>query len=362
MREGDTASDTRIHKYTLNGTEILRETVYDPNMGGDSILYELYPLRDNEEAVCGIVHRVFEYTETGKIYQEIPYYFQKNLQGDVIAILDREAAIVARYSYDAWGKVLSITDKDGNPISSLSTHIANINPYRYRGYYYDTETELYYLQSRYYDANVGRFINPDDARMIFYNNDVITLSFFNYCLNCPSNHIDSSGKFAITLAISAAAGAAFLKGFIIFGFAFVTVSILADPRFQDSLADAADAMGKNKTKRLSNAVVEAIEDAQIKAKEKTSGNRYERHHIVARTASNKNAKKSRQLINSVGIGTNSSQNLVDIKYYLHRHIHTNAYYRAVYRFLKQAKNSYTKTVLVLDVIKKALQVASDACP
>ena len=199
LREGDTASDTRIHKYTLNGTEILRETVYDPNMGGDSILYELYPLRDNEGEVCGIIHRVFAYTEAGKIYQEIPYYFQKNLQGDVIAIVDSEAAIVARYSYDAWGKVLSITDKDGNPISPLSAHIANINPYRYRGYYYDEETKLYYLQSRYYDADVGRFINSDNIEIIFSKSTPFSFNMFTYCLNNAVNCEDADGMDAIWL-------------------------------------------------------------------------------------------------------------------------------------------------------------------
>jgi len=68
--------------------------------------------------------------------------------------------LVARYIYDGWGKLLEVRDASGNAITS-STHIANLNSLRYRGYFYDTETKLYYLQSRYYDPQVQRFISPD---------------------------------------------------------------------------------------------------------------------------------------------------------------------------------------------------------
>ena len=113
------------HNYTLDGTKILRE-----NWGSNTLI----PLYDNEDSVCGI------------LYNNVPYYFIKNLQGDVIAIVDKDAQTVARYSYDAWG-VCTVTHD--------SVGIATINPFRYRGYYYDEEIGLYYLQSRYYDASVG---------------------------------------------------------------------------------------------------------------------------------------------------------------------------------------------------------------
>ena len=93
-------------------------------------------------------------------YNGVRYAFLKNLQGDVVAILDTNSNIVARYTYDAWGKVLSVTDANGNANTS-STFIGNVNPIRYRGYYYDTETGWYYLNSRYYDPQVKRFINAD---------------------------------------------------------------------------------------------------------------------------------------------------------------------------------------------------------
>ena len=144
-------------------------------------------------------------------------------------------------------------------------------------------------------------------------------------------------------------------------FAGVAISILSDPGFQRALADAIEAMGTG-IKSLSDAVVKEIDAALDKAKKKKKDNRYERHHIVAQTSTNSDAQKSRILITSVGIGVNSTHNLVNIKYNLHRHLHTAAYFKAVYKFLKRAEGSYAKTVLVLNVIKKALQAASNACP
>ncbi len=92
-------------------------------------------------------------------YNGVRYAFRKNLQGDVIAILDTSGNVVARYTYDAWGGILSVTDGNGNANTS-STFIGNVNPIRYRGYYYDTETGWYYLNSRYYDPQVKNgFIN-----------------------------------------------------------------------------------------------------------------------------------------------------------------------------------------------------------
>ena len=76
------------------------------------------------------------------------------------AITNSLADIVAQYTYDAWGKVISVTDASGAAQTS-SGFIGNINPIRYRGYYYDSETGLYYLQSRYYDPETGRFVNAD---------------------------------------------------------------------------------------------------------------------------------------------------------------------------------------------------------
>ena len=159
VRTSKTVSGVK-HTYTLDGMKILKES-----WGSSS----LTPLYDNEDEVCGI------------LYNSTPYYFLKNLQGDVIAITNRNGEVVARYTYDAWGKVLKVTNAGGTVITS-STNIAIINPFRYRGYYYDTETCLYYLQSRYYDPDAARFINADEM----LNTELaLCLNLYSYCENCP---------------------------------------------------------------------------------------------------------------------------------------------------------------------------------
>ena len=98
---------------------------------------------------------------------------------------------VATYTYDAWGEKLHILDSDGNEITS-SSNIAIINPLRYRGYYYDTETGWYYLQSRYYDPANHRFINADSYAST-NPMDAISCNMFAYCENNPVNLSDNSG-------------------------------------------------------------------------------------------------------------------------------------------------------------------------
>ena len=115
------------------------------------------------------------------------YYYYRNGQGDIIGIIDSTGSIAAKYSYDAWGNPVAITDGNGNDVSGNAGHIANINPFRYRGYFYDIETGLYYLQSRYYDSQVGRFVNADG---IIGANDY---ALFNYCGNNPIMLSDPSG-------------------------------------------------------------------------------------------------------------------------------------------------------------------------
>ena len=98
---------------------------------------------------------------------------------------------MAQYEYDAWGKHIRITDGSGNDVSNNETHIANINPFRYRGYYFDVETGWYYLNARYYDPNVGRFISPDCY--VSTGQGLLGHNMFAYCNNNPVNMIDNSG-------------------------------------------------------------------------------------------------------------------------------------------------------------------------
>ena len=88
------------------------------------------------------------------------------------------------HTYDAWGNILSIT-------GGLASTVGQINPFRYRGYYYDSETDLYYLNSRYYDAEVGRFINADG--IVGANGGLQGYNMFSYCNNSPVMFYDPSG-------------------------------------------------------------------------------------------------------------------------------------------------------------------------
>ena len=113
------------------------------------------------------------------------YYYCLNLQGDVVGLYSSTGAQVASYTYDPWGKLLSVTDTSG-------TDIGTINPLRYRGYYYDTETGFYFLQSRYYDPTVGRFINAD-GQLSGVGGDMQGYNLFAYCQNDPVNMSDPTG-------------------------------------------------------------------------------------------------------------------------------------------------------------------------
>jgi len=114
-------------------------------------------------------------------------YYVTNLQGDVVAILDSTGAAVVEYTYDAWGRPLTTT-------GSMAPTLGQYNPLRYRGYVYDRETGLYYLQSRYYNPEWGRFINSDSQ----LNPQLGLLGFnaFAYCSNNPINYSDYSGNSA----------------------------------------------------------------------------------------------------------------------------------------------------------------------
>ena len=122
------------------------------------------------------------------------YYYVTNLQGDVMGLVDSSGNTVATYTYVPYGKVLTATGE-----------LAEKNPLRYRGYYYDSETGLYYLQSRYYDPATRRFVNADSYSST--GQGILGINMFAYCLNDPVNHIDSSGKSALLILGVIAAGA-----------------------------------------------------------------------------------------------------------------------------------------------------------
>ena len=144
----------------------------------------------------GNEHIIFLYDENGTAYgmlvndngTESYYYYLFNLQGDIVGIMDSTGTTVVEYTYDAWGQLLSTT-------GTLADTIGQKNPLRYRGYYYDTETGFYYLQSRYYDPEVQRFINADGY--VSTGQGISGYNMFAYCGNNPINMADPTGNYAL---------------------------------------------------------------------------------------------------------------------------------------------------------------------
>ena len=112
------------------------------------------------------------------------FYYVKNLQGDIVKILDEDGNEKADYVYNAWGDIISQSDDE----------LASINPLRYRGYVYDEDTTLYYLQTRYYDPTTGRFINADDTAYIGATGTVLSANIFTYCENNAIMFTDYNGQ------------------------------------------------------------------------------------------------------------------------------------------------------------------------
>ena len=140
----------------------------------------IYYLRDSNSKLIGLK------------YNNNLYYYLKNIQDDIIGLLDSNYNLVAQYLYDSWGNIISIKDNLGNEITDTS-NIAHINPYRYRSYYYDKETKLYYLNSRYYNPAWGRFINADG---IINADEVINgFNLYAYTTNNPIIYKDNTGMF-----------------------------------------------------------------------------------------------------------------------------------------------------------------------
>ena len=176
IRIGKTANDV-TYRYYLEGSRIIAEDRTES--GTTKKLFYYYDVN----GICG-----FSYHDGAS---ESRYIYRKNLQGDITDIIDSSGNIVASYTYDSWGNVLTKTGT-----------LADVNPFRYRGYYQDNETGWYYLNSRYYDSLVGRFINADDVGILSETaGDINGLNLYAYCYNNPVMYIDPSGELVISLLI-----------------------------------------------------------------------------------------------------------------------------------------------------------------
>ena len=185
------ANNSVSYKYDSNGMRT-RKT---DNSGTTYYYY------DSDKNLIGLTKGnntlLFYYDSDGNVtsfkHNGTIYYYIKNLQGDIVKIIDQAGTVIANYAYDVSGKILSIKDGTNNIVNSTNvTHLANLNPFRYRGYVYDNETGLYYLQSRYYDPITGRFLNAD-ALFDTQSGTPLSTNMFAYCENDPINYIDPYG-------------------------------------------------------------------------------------------------------------------------------------------------------------------------
>lgn len=166
-----TPNGAEITDYTLHGKLITHLTKRSAPGTGAATAEELHFFYDAQSRPAVVA------------YDGNMYYYRHNLQGDIVEIVDSSGNVVVEYSYDAWGASTGIE-------GTLKTTLGKLNPFRYRGYVYDEESDLYYLRSRYYDAYIMRFINADTClgKMCRFDH-----ALFTYCTNDPIQNIDPSG-------------------------------------------------------------------------------------------------------------------------------------------------------------------------
>ena len=180
LHRGAATEIEEIHQYIYAGGKLLRETISD-----GTTTKTLDFNYDNVGMPYSLIYNNGTTTTT--------YYYITNLQGDVMYLVDASGTQVASYDYDPYGKIISATGD-----------LAEINPLRYRGYYYDTETSFYYLQSRYYDPEICRFINGDKYSATATG--FLGYNMFAYCNNNPIIAADYDGEW-LNIVIGAVVGA-----------------------------------------------------------------------------------------------------------------------------------------------------------
>ena len=181
-------SKTVTYAYDASGLRVKKtynSTVYDYTWSGSKLVH----------LKVGNNHLHFFYDDAGSpsmmLYNGVPYRYVKNLQGDIIAIVDTSGTTVVEYKYDPWGKKESRT-------GSLSGTVGYYNPFRYRGYIFDEETWMYYLKDRYYYPELRRFISAD--RKMGVKQKKLSLNLFLYCLNNSITLYDPDGTNGVYFA------------------------------------------------------------------------------------------------------------------------------------------------------------------
>ena len=199
-------SNSYVYSYDENGIrtrKTIGSTVTDYYYNGTLLMGTVKTTTNSDGSTTSSKLR-FSYDADGKVvavnYNGNYYYYLRNAQSDIVKLIDKTGATVVEYTYDSWGKLLSTS-------GSLASTLGKNNPFRYRGYVYDEETGFYYLQSRYYNPEVGRFISSDV--LLSTGQGVLGHNAYAYCGNNPIVREDTQGNLwgLIAAAVGAVTGA-----------------------------------------------------------------------------------------------------------------------------------------------------------
>ena len=247
-------------------------------------------------------------TIVGMILNGVKYFFQRNIQGDVVGVYDSTGTKVVGFRYDAFGRCTVIGD----------VNLAQWCKIRYRGYYYDTETGFYWVQTRYYNPDWCRWISPDEVEFLNYKK-ALGINLYLYCFNDPVNFSGPSGCEAITLTATTALAlcVVFIAGVSLL---YLGTQIHA---ISNAVSGVINSIGYvvsdifDRAKDLMTSYVESL----------TPKNQYDKdqkHHIVAKKDSR--AELARIILKKAGIEIDDPRTTVYINNSYHRVMHTNTYH------------------------------------
>jgi RHS repeat-associated protein len=319
---------TKTYNYVYNGSQLVQMTV------GNDTLYFTYGLLG----------------PTTVTWNGTTYYYALNIQGDVVGIFNEDGNPVVSYAWDTgWGY---------NPIPEgvMASTLGTLNPLRYRGYVYDTETGYYYLQSRYYDPKIGRFINADAFAST--GQGLLGNNMYAYCNNNPICHIDPTGHIPLCQLsnecfLGGGGGAGYVGGSsgigtggLVVPVAIGTIAVLG------GIYEAT----KEEFKRLSKALVDT-------AKARYENSQPAIHHVVPQGCPCESAENARRILSENSISVQDPLNLVIINYETHKQIHSSkhGYCNNVYIILSSNKVDVRRGLAIIKTGIAIIALSNGSC-